>query len=212
MTPSQLSVQLRHIAAKISNSKSPRRDLVAKDLKRILIALDESPVGSQFLVTFLDDTALVVNASSSEEAKQIGSSLYEAYLTDSLDDPEVAKSYAVENANVYSVPDPVGSMPGKWSGHIQVGSSAADVIKGDSQSNEAINNLVEKYIEEWGEDERASWDNKEEFDSYKKEEMLDYFMKDGDENTHYEWVTIRGTRPATKTDTFESFPWNRWQK
>ena len=44
MTPSQLSAQLRHIAAKISNSKSPQRNLVAEDLKRILIALDESPV------------------------------------------------------------------------------------------------------------------------------------------------------------------------
>lgn len=43
MTPSQLSVQLRHIAAKISNSKSPRRDLVARDLKKIIAALD-SPV------------------------------------------------------------------------------------------------------------------------------------------------------------------------
>lgn len=36
MTPSQLSAQLRHIAAKISNSKSPRRDLVAADLKTLI--------------------------------------------------------------------------------------------------------------------------------------------------------------------------------
>lgn len=46
MTPSQLSVQLRHIAAKISNSKSPRRDLVARDLKNLIskLAADDSNI------------------------------------------------------------------------------------------------------------------------------------------------------------------------
>ena len=46
MTPSQLSTQLRHIVAKISNSKSPRRDLVARDLKNLinkLAANDDIP-------------------------------------------------------------------------------------------------------------------------------------------------------------------------
>jgi hypothetical protein len=43
MTPSQLSAQLRHIAAKISNSKFPRRDLVARDLKNLVnrLAVDD---------------------------------------------------------------------------------------------------------------------------------------------------------------------------
>jgi len=41
MTPSQLSTQLRHIAAKISNSKSPRRDLIARDLKNLINKLSD---------------------------------------------------------------------------------------------------------------------------------------------------------------------------
>jgi len=36
MTPIQLSSQLRHIAAKISNSKSPQKNLVIKDLKELI--------------------------------------------------------------------------------------------------------------------------------------------------------------------------------
>lgn len=46
MTPSQLSAQLRHLAAKISNSKSPRRDLVAADLRLLITKIatsDEIP-------------------------------------------------------------------------------------------------------------------------------------------------------------------------
>lgn len=45
MTPSQLSAQLRHIAAKINDSKSPRRDLVANDLRLLItkISSDEIP-------------------------------------------------------------------------------------------------------------------------------------------------------------------------
>lgn len=36
MKPSQLVRSLRHIAAKIENSKNPRRDLVAADLKKLV--------------------------------------------------------------------------------------------------------------------------------------------------------------------------------
>ena len=43
MTPSRLAATLRQIAAKIDNSKSPRRDLVAHELHRILVAMNEAP-------------------------------------------------------------------------------------------------------------------------------------------------------------------------
>jgi hypothetical protein len=43
MTPSHLAATLRQIAAKIDNSKSPRRDLVAHELHHILAAMDEAP-------------------------------------------------------------------------------------------------------------------------------------------------------------------------
>jgi hypothetical protein len=39
MRPSQVSKTLRQIAAKIDNSKNPKRELVAADLKRILAAI-----------------------------------------------------------------------------------------------------------------------------------------------------------------------------
>lgn len=41
MKPSQVSTKLRQIAAAIDNSKNPRRDLVAADLKRVIIAVDD---------------------------------------------------------------------------------------------------------------------------------------------------------------------------
>jgi hypothetical protein len=40
MNPKQLSNQLRKIASKIDSSKSPKRSLVAGDLKKILASLD----------------------------------------------------------------------------------------------------------------------------------------------------------------------------
>lgn len=45
MKPSQLARSLRRIAAKIENSKAPRRDLVAADLKRVIAAM-ETPSGA----------------------------------------------------------------------------------------------------------------------------------------------------------------------
>lgn len=48
MKPSQLARSLRHIAAKIENSKKPRRDLVAKDLKRVIAAVE--PQGGMQLI------------------------------------------------------------------------------------------------------------------------------------------------------------------
>lgn len=39
MKPSQVSARLRQIAAAIDNSKNPRRDLVAADLRRIVVAV-----------------------------------------------------------------------------------------------------------------------------------------------------------------------------
>ena len=39
MRPDQLAKSLRQIAAKIDNSKNPKRELVARDLKRIIAKL-----------------------------------------------------------------------------------------------------------------------------------------------------------------------------
>lgn len=41
MRPNQVARSLRQIAAKIENSKAPRRELVAADIKRILVAAEE---------------------------------------------------------------------------------------------------------------------------------------------------------------------------
>jgi hypothetical protein len=47
MKPSQVSNKLRQIAAAIGNSKNPRKDLVAADLRRLVSALDPTinPLG-----------------------------------------------------------------------------------------------------------------------------------------------------------------------
>jgi hypothetical protein len=42
MKPSEISEILRRIASKIDNSESPQRSLVAKDLRRVIMAVDES--------------------------------------------------------------------------------------------------------------------------------------------------------------------------
>ena len=44
MTPSRLAAALRSIAAKIDNSKKPRRDLVAHELHHILMAVETSGI------------------------------------------------------------------------------------------------------------------------------------------------------------------------
>jgi monomeric isocitrate dehydrogenase len=44
MKPSDLSKSLRQIAAKIDASKRPDRVLVARDLKRVLVAMDDAGV------------------------------------------------------------------------------------------------------------------------------------------------------------------------
>jgi hypothetical protein len=41
MDPNQLAQNLRRIASKIDNSKSPKRELVARDLKRIISAMND---------------------------------------------------------------------------------------------------------------------------------------------------------------------------
>lgn len=41
MKPTQVSKYLRKIAAAIDNSKNPRRELVAEDLKRVITAIKE---------------------------------------------------------------------------------------------------------------------------------------------------------------------------
>jgi len=45
MNPNQVAKALRQIATKIDNSKSPNRELVARDLKRILAAVGEYAYG-----------------------------------------------------------------------------------------------------------------------------------------------------------------------
>ncbi len=42
MKPSELSSTLRHIAAAIDKSKSPKRELVARDLKQVLAAIEDT--------------------------------------------------------------------------------------------------------------------------------------------------------------------------
>jgi hypothetical protein len=44
MTPSRLAATLRFIAAKIDNSKKPRRDLVSHEIHRILMAMEVSNI------------------------------------------------------------------------------------------------------------------------------------------------------------------------
>lgn len=47
MTPSQASQALRQVATAIDNSKSPRRELVVSDLKKILVAMGEEAQAPQ---------------------------------------------------------------------------------------------------------------------------------------------------------------------
>lgn len=42
MKPSEVSSILRRIASAIDKSKNPKRELVARDLKRVLAVLDET--------------------------------------------------------------------------------------------------------------------------------------------------------------------------
>ena len=44
MKPSQVAQTLRHIASKIQNSKNPDRELVARDLKRVVTAMSSYQV------------------------------------------------------------------------------------------------------------------------------------------------------------------------
>jgi hypothetical protein len=46
MKPSQVAQSLRHIASKIQQSRNPDRDLVARDLKRVLAVLHEAAIAS----------------------------------------------------------------------------------------------------------------------------------------------------------------------
>jgi len=41
MKPSQIASKLRQIASAIDNSKNPRQDLVAQDLRRVIIAVGD---------------------------------------------------------------------------------------------------------------------------------------------------------------------------
>jgi len=43
MTPSQVSAELRRIAARIDASESPSRSLVAKDIRRLLAVMADDP-------------------------------------------------------------------------------------------------------------------------------------------------------------------------
>lgn len=55
MKPSQLASRLRRIASAIDNSKNPNRNLVAKDIRRVLLAMGDSSK----LCGFTVDTANV---------------------------------------------------------------------------------------------------------------------------------------------------------
>ena len=52
MKPSQLASQLRRIAAGIDRSKNPDRNLVARDLKKVLVAIDKIATGNSIVVPF----------------------------------------------------------------------------------------------------------------------------------------------------------------
>jgi hypothetical protein len=61
MTPAQLSAQLRRIAAKIDSSRSPNKELVTKELRRVVATID--PKGQE--------TELLQREQDEEEAKRI---------------------------------------------------------------------------------------------------------------------------------------------
>ena len=59
MKPSQVANSLRHIASKIDNSTNPKRELVARDLKRLVTAMgtltgQEKAILTQFFMQGLE--------------------------------------------------------------------------------------------------------------------------------------------------------------
>jgi len=54
MKPSQLASQLRRIAAAIDKSRNPDRNLVARDLKKVIAAVDGASAGSIIIHTHGD--------------------------------------------------------------------------------------------------------------------------------------------------------------
>jgi hypothetical protein len=60
MKPSQTAQALRHIASKIENSKNPDKSLVAKDIQKVLAALDRSTESTATEIQFGDITGICI--------------------------------------------------------------------------------------------------------------------------------------------------------
>jgi hypothetical protein len=109
MHPSQVSARLRQIAAKIEKSKNPRRDLVAKDIRRILAGLheqgDPDSSGYSLTCTLKDHETEVTEAAFSINGKmdgQVISGILHLYFAPKLYSP----ADPLEVANADYEPDP----------------------------------------------------------------------------------------------------------
>jgi len=71
MKPSQLAIQLRRIASAIDSSRNPSRSLVARDLKRILAAVDDATGSSKTVETSNSPSGPWVSTSNSDVANLI---------------------------------------------------------------------------------------------------------------------------------------------
>jgi hypothetical protein len=57
MKPSHIASRLRQIAAAIDNSKNPRRDLVARDLQQVIIAVGSALSDfEEYMIEFMYET------------------------------------------------------------------------------------------------------------------------------------------------------------
>ena len=77
MKPSQLSVRLRRIASAIDLSKNPSRTLVARDLKKVLAALDQS---DEFDIKSLLDEASAAGWKIADAILDINDNIYRTII------------------------------------------------------------------------------------------------------------------------------------
>jgi hypothetical protein len=94
MRPSQLAQALRQIAAKIDNSKSPKRELVARDLKRTLAAVGISSFENNTTEQVVGDLYTALNTALQDsnyhpsETDELIDDGYVIYLIDSDNEEE----------------------------------------------------------------------------------------------------------------------------
>lgn len=103
MKPSQLSNNLRRIAARIDNSKNPSRILVARELRRVLAAMDLGNPGEYMAkLTTYDEMNNASGMTSME-----GNALYD-HLDASQDNAVVVGSHTGGPIAVWNSPDMSG--------------------------------------------------------------------------------------------------------